>query len=63
MEQAQLLREIVPNPRAHHRECAALHSHGLTGPTEPPSQQSEGIGYLGSPTLADRDLLGRRVQR
>src|SRR6218665_1156169 len=28
----------------------------------PPSQQSGGIGYPGPPTLADRDLLDRRVQ-
>src|SRR6218665_4049663 len=36
--------------------------YGQTGPPEPPSQQSEGIGYPGPPTLADRDRLGRRVQ-
>src|SRR6218665_1594265 len=33
--------------------------YGQTGPQEPPSQQSEGIGYPGPPTLADRDRLGK----
>src|SRR6218665_1116168 len=32
------------------------------GPPEHPSQQSEGIGSSGPPTLADRDLLGKLVQ-
>src|SRR6218665_3772725 len=36
--------------------------YGQTGPPEYPSQQSEGIGYPGLPTLADRDLLGKLMQ-
>ena len=32
------------------------------GPLERPSQQTEGIGYLGHPTLADRDLLDKLGQ-
>src|SRR6218665_1342344 len=32
------------------------------GTTRTLSQQSEALGYLGPPTLADRDRLGRRVQ-
>src|SRR6218665_1802728 len=36
--------------------------YGQTGPSEHPSQQSEGICYPGLPTLADRDLLGKLVQ-
>src|SRR6218665_396616 len=36
--------------------------YGQTGPPEHPSQQSEGIGYPGLPTPADRDLLGKLVQ-
>src|SRR6218665_2343172 len=50
MEQAQLLREIIPNPRAHHRECAVLHRRctGKRDHQNTPLSRAKGSATLGS---------------
>jgi len=61
----QLLREIISIsfPRAHHRECAVLHSRciGKWDHQNSPLSRAKGLATLG-PTPADTDLLDRRVQ-
>src|SRR6218665_77300 len=50
MEQAQLLREIIPNPRARNRECAVLHKRftGKRDHQNSPLSRAKGSATLGS---------------
>src|SRR6218665_2420114 len=62
-EQAQLLREIIPNPRARHRECAVLHRRCTGQRDHQNTLSAERRDRLPwAPTLADRDLVDKLVQ-
>ena len=63
MEQEQLLREIIPNPRARHRECEVQHNRCCAQRDHQNPLPAKRRDWLPrAPTLADRDLLDRRVQ-
>src|SRR6218665_2374741 len=54
-EETQLLREIIPSPRARHRECAVL-LYGQAGPPEPPLRRTKGSATQGPDTGRQRSI-------